>query len=462
MFTLSSVFYISTLLTGTVLAAPTIISRQTTEPCTAVFDPNEAYDWNNSLGLGTSNGAKNGSGIVKINPKANFKFTKVNTSPPSYYIQSWDNRNLAVGMRSNNSLFFTQNKDDGNLKFIIECGTTCSSGLNDGCFMKLADDPKRCVRVGTGDSAASGSAITVVDECVKNDTQRFNYFTVPSPPTPIPPTKPPTTSPPPPTNSSGKVCNPNFEFQGVRVANSAINWGAASFLANTELVGERDFNKRLEIRFEQTGSPNPYYVAKSLNGTNLVIAVRPQYDNLNFVDKLDPNDARQKWEIECKAFCRGASEVAPGDLSADGCTIKSVFDNRCVQLGNGPTAGSQGDRIFVNACDGTDSQRFNFLTSPFKASGHTSSTNELSGAGAKGNVAAALGDSDSVNLDVKQLITNSYIVIGLLVAILVAMMVMGVLASRGCLRGKDSRTRYTVVTGKETEAFTAPNGRYSD
>ncbi|KAL0567312.1 hypothetical protein V5O48_014681 [Marasmius crinis-equi] len=163
------------------------------------------------------------------------------------------------------------------------------------------------------------------------------------------------------------VCHPNFEFEGVRVANSATYWGASSFKANVDLTGEGSFNNRLEIRFEQTGSAIPQYVAKSLNGTSLAVAVRDN-GNLFFVDKLDTNNARHKFLIECKAFCKGAGQVHPGDLSADGCTIKSAFDNKCVQLGKGPNAGNQGDHIFVNTCDGTDSQRWNFVTSPFKKS----------------------------------------------------------------------------------------------
>ena len=80
----------------------------------------------------------------------------------------------------------------------------------------------------------------------------------------------------------------------------------------------------------------------------------------------------------------------------------------------------------------------------------------------KGNVAAAIGDSDSVDLDMNQLITNSYIIIGLLAGILIAMVVAGVASTRGCLKGRDSKPRYAVVTGKDTESFTTPSGRYSD
>ncbi|KAL0565702.1 hypothetical protein V5O48_016314, partial [Marasmius crinis-equi] len=149
------------------------------------------------------------------------------------------------------------------------------------------------------------------------------------------------------------VCHPNFEFEGIHIANSGT------------ITGEGSFNKSLEVRFEQTGSANPQSVAKSLNGTNLVVAVRDN-GNLFLVDKLDTNNA---FLIDCKAFCKGAGQVPPGDLSADGYTIKSAFDNKRIQVGKGPNAGAQGDRIFVTSCDGTDSQRFNFITSPLKKSG---------------------------------------------------------------------------------------------
>ncbi|KAK1233142.1 hypothetical protein PQX77_003677 [Marasmius sp. AFHP31] len=85
-----------------------------------------------------------------------------------------------------------------------------------------------------------------------------------------------------------------------------------------------------------------------------------------------------------------------------------------------------------------------------------------SGGTTKGNVAAAIDDSDLVDLDVKQLITNSYIVIGLLAGILITMVVVGVMSTRGALRGRDSKPRYTVVVGKDTESLTAPSMRYSD
>ncbi|KAL0569820.1 hypothetical protein V5O48_012138 [Marasmius crinis-equi] len=473
MISLSTVLYLSTIVTGVAFAKPTLSNRQT-QTCTPNFSTSDPFDWNNSENLGFSDGVKSGSGILKTQPLGLFKFTKVNSSPPSFYIQSFENQNLAVGLRSNNSLFLTDNKFDGNTKFIIECGD-CGNSVNDNCFMKLADKPDQCVQVGKNSPlrGSDGDAVFVTAPCRRDDSQRFNYFQRPLPPTPIIPATPPQNPNPPPQNPnppsnspSQGVCNPNFEFEGVRVANSAIYWGAPSFANNVDLAGEGSFDKRLEIRFEQTGSPNPYYVAKSLNGTNLAVAVRTN-GNLYFVDNLDTSNARHRFQIECKAFCRGATTVAPGDLSADGCTIKSAFDNKCVQLGNGPSAGSQGDRIFVNNCDGTDSQRFNFLTSPFKQSGRATFASSSSGAGAKGNVAAAaIGESDSVNLDVKQLIMNSYIVIGLLAGILVAMVVMGVLASKGCFKGRDSKPRYSFITGsnlKETEALTSPTrGRYSD
>ncbi|KAK1219256.1 hypothetical protein PQX77_018022 [Marasmius sp. AFHP31] len=352
MISIPTLIYLATVARTVAFAKPTPSKRQITEKCTAVFTPDDAYDWSNSLGIGLSDGIQAGSGIIKVsNPKRLFKFTK----------------NLAVGLRANNSLFLTENKNDENTKFLIECTTTCDKGLNDGCFMKFAENPNRCVQV--GQTGAMGEALFVADACEQTDRQRFNYFV--QQPTSTPVTSPPvTTSPPttttivPPTMPTAAVCNPNFESEGVRVANSAVNWGAPSFDAEVDLVAINDFDERFEIRFEQTGSPQPYYVAKSLNGTNLAVAVRPE-GSLYLTDNLDTNDARHKWMIECKAGCKLPSQVSPGDLAADGCTIKSAFDSKCVQLGDGPSAGLVGDHIFVNDCDGTDSQRFNFLTSPF-------------------------------------------------------------------------------------------------
>ena len=129
--------------------------------------------------------------------------------------------------------------------------------------MKLADNPNTCVQVGNNAPVrgSGGDPVFIASECRRDDSQRFNYFTREKPNTPIiPPTSPPTT--PPNNTPEQKVCNPNFEFEGVRVVNSAQYWGAPKFEDNVDLVGEGAFNKRLEIRFEQTGSPKPYYVAK--------------------------------------------------------------------------------------------------------------------------------------------------------------------------------------------------------
>ncbi|KAJ8521942.1 hypothetical protein ONZ45_g1464 [Pleurotus djamor] len=454
MFSVFTLLYATSVLSGAVLAKP-LTRRQGSPPpiCTPGFTGDDPYDWNNSEAIGFANGLKSGSTILKV-PAAGrplFKFTKIESSPPSFTIEPFGGSNLAVGLLPNNSLALTENKGvNGNTRFIIECGD-CGSFVEDNCFMRLADKPEL------------------------EDSQRFNYFkqVAPSTSAPLPSSTAVTSTTwphehdkastttnthlPSPTPS---VCNPNFEFEGVRVANSATYWGAPSFESNVDLVGETDFNKRLEIRFEQTGSPNPYYVAKSLNGSNLVIATRAVNDNLYFISG-DENNQRKFFKIECSAFCRGANSVVPGDLSADGCVIKSAFNDKCVQLGNGPSAGNVGDRIFLNTCDGTDSQRFNFLTSPFKQSGRP--TSDLAG-----NAQVRLSNSgdDDTSSELKELIRNSYIAIGLLGASLLAIIILGAVAlSRGCMKGRDSKSRYTVVAGKgELDGFTINphSGRYSD
>lgn len=117
---------------------------------------------------------------------------------------------------------------------------------------------------------------------MKNDSQRFNFFIIDE--QEIPP-KPPTPTPQP----SANVCHPNFEFAGVRVANSAVSWGAPQFVAGVDLIANSDFNKRMEIRFEQTGSPKQLYVAKSLNGSDLAVGIRPD-NGVLFLTKTNASD----------------------------------------------------------------------------------------------------------------------------------------------------------------------------
>ncbi|KAK1219999.1 hypothetical protein PQX77_017252, partial [Marasmius sp. AFHP31] len=113
MISFPTLIYLATFAGTVAFAKPTPSKRQTTEKCTAVFTPDDAYDWSNSLGIGLSDGIQAGSGIIKVsNPKRLFKFTKVESSPASFYIQSFDDQNLAVGLRANNSLFLTENKND--------------------------------------------------------------------------------------------------------------------------------------------------------------------------------------------------------------------------------------------------------------------------------------------------------------------------------------------------------------
>ncbi|KAK1225457.1 hypothetical protein PQX77_011606 [Marasmius sp. AFHP31] len=254
----------------------------------------------------------------------------------------------------------------------------------------------------------------------------LSTIAIASPANPINLLRPKSNSPP------EGVCYPNFEFERVRVANSGINWGAPSFLESVDLAAEGSFDKRLLIRFEQAGSPRPQYVAN-----------------------------RHEFIIECKAFCKSATANPPGKLSADGCIVKSAYDNKCVQMGRGPSAGNQGDRIFVNICDGTDSQRFNFITSPFKTSSRATT--------AKSNIDLAAvggtrGSDTSTESAMKQVIVNSYIVIGLLGGILLALIVLAIMNARD--KGPRSPPRYSFITGsglKETQALTSPiKRRHSD
>ncbi|CAL1707218.1 unnamed protein product [Somion occarium] len=212
--------------------------------------------------------------------------------------------------------------------------------------------------------------------------------------------------------------------------------GTKSFKQGTDLTADDDFNKRLEIRFEQTGSPNPYYVAKSLNGTNLAVSVKD--DGGLFLSQQDDRDVRQRFTIDCVSGCPGGG-IGGGGLAADGCTIRSAFKSECVQVGNGSGAGKTGDRVFTTLCSGTDSQRFNFLTSPFAPS-----TLAVSGA-----VDSKLSSGSTLG-DLNTLLRNSYIAIGLLIAVLIGLIVVAlVMLSRGCLKGS-GKGRYESVSTKNT------------
>lgn len=152
--------------------------------------------------------------------------------------------------------------------------------------MHLSDNPKLCVQVGDRKDASGNPTRGAIgdtlhlSECRRDDSQRFNYFrrpkVTPRPPQPQPP-------------SSANVCHPNFEFAGVRVANSAVYWGAPQFAEDVDLLANTDFSKRMEIRFEQTGSPKPFYVAKSLNGSDLAVGIRRD-NGVLFLTKQNASD----------------------------------------------------------------------------------------------------------------------------------------------------------------------------
>lgn len=150
--------------------------------------------------------------------------------------------------------------------------------MGDGCFIQLASNLEFCVQNGdrNGSAGARGDPLNI-RQCVKNDGQRFNFFVdEPIPTTSAPVTtqsistthswhdSTPTSSTPTPAapSPSASVCHPNFEFAGVTVANSAVSWGAPQFDAGVGLIANGNFNQRMEVRFEQTGSPSPSYVAK--------------------------------------------------------------------------------------------------------------------------------------------------------------------------------------------------------
>ena len=94
---------------------------------------------------------------------------------------------------------------------------------------------------------------------MKNDSQRFNFFPIKEKdlPTPKPHLQP--SSPPAPELA---VCHPNFEGAGVTVVNGNVSWGVPTFSRGVDLVATGETETPLVIRFEQTGSPRPFYIGK--------------------------------------------------------------------------------------------------------------------------------------------------------------------------------------------------------
>ena len=94
---------------------------------------------------------------------------------------------------------------------------------------------------------------------MRNDSQRFNFFPIEERdlPTPDPHSQP--SSPPVPELA---VCHPNFEGAGVTVVNGNVSWGVSTFSQGVDLVAKVETETSLVIRFEQTGSPKPFYIGK--------------------------------------------------------------------------------------------------------------------------------------------------------------------------------------------------------
>ena len=141
----------------------------------------------------------------------------------------------------------------------------------------------------------------------------------------------------------------------------------------------------------------------------------------------------QQFEIDCFSGCPGGN-IGGGGLAADGCKIRSAYTTWCVQAGSAQSAGREGDPIFTNLCATQDSQRFNFLVSPFNPVGR--------GAGQNGDsvlsVSGAVSDSDSDGESkLSTLIRNSYIMIGLLAIVLIMLLLTTLIAiAKGMFKGK--------------------------
>ncbi|KAL0951956.1 hypothetical protein HGRIS_008607 [Hohenbuehelia grisea] len=416
-----------------------------------------------------------------------------------YFAKSLNGTNLSVDAASGELTLNPSNPNQSSFNptqfYLIECVSGCKPGLTlgsggfigDGCRIRSASNDKLCVQVGNREGPGQDGDRIVLRPCANFQSQRWNLITSafrPDPPaasspswphqsaTPSAPSWPHQSAKPsapswphqsgsptlPGAAPSASVCNPNFENVGVRVANSATNWGARRFVTNEDLVTDGVFDTRLEVVFQQTGFPAVSYVAKSLNGTNLIVGARAN-GLLYLLTESAESSARQRWLIECIGGCPGGNRAAGGGLAADNCRIKFQATGQCVQI----SSRNPGDTITLQSCNGQDNQRFNFQTSPFTA--RISDGPETLASSAKPK--AHLSDTDLGDLsigDLKKLMANGYIVIGLLAGVLLALVALAViLLSRGCLKGRAGRgkPKYSTVARGDIEVFDTQK-RYSD
>ncbi|KAL0951958.1 hypothetical protein HGRIS_008609 [Hohenbuehelia grisea] len=406
-----------------------------------------------------------------------------------YFAKSLNGTNLAVDKTNGELTLKLANPSSKDQAWVIECTSGCSPGASlgadgfvaDGCRIKSASTGQ-CAQVGSAVFAGKvGDAITL-QNCATVDSQRYNLITSPfrirpSPSlpsssvssTPWPHQSPSSSSTPWPHQSasasipapspSASVCSPNFENVGVRVANSAVQWGARQFVNNENLVLNSDFNTRMEVVFQQTGFPAVSYVAKSLNGSNVIVGARAN-GTLYLLDETPESTTKQRWLIECIGGCPGGNRAAGGGLAADNCRIRFQSTGQCAQI----ASRNVGDLITLENCNGQDNQRFNFQTSPFTTPINDGPSTFASSSKPKAHLADS--DLDDLTLDdLKKLMTNSYIVIGLLAAVLLALLALVVtLLSRSCMKGRSAvagKTKYSTVARGDLEGFDAPK-RYSD
>ena len=173
--------------------------------------------------------------------------------PYSQYHSSFEDPSLVVGLRGNSSLFLTPQKYVGLFagrlrltsnsltrssatQFDISCNTSCGLSLvGDGCFVTLASNPNFCVQVGdrNGVAGAQGDPLSI-RPCVKNDSQRFNFFVIDDP---VPPSKPSQ----PPTPPRPNQCTPQFP------TDAPVDWN------NSESIGPIEDDSRLIIKSNKAG-----------------------------------------------------------------------------------------------------------------------------------------------------------------------------------------------------------------
>lgn len=97
------------------------------------------------------------------------------------------------------------------------------------------------------------------------------------------------------------------------------------------------------------------------NDVSLSVVSDPYGGSITTLGATDIYDVKQQFRVTCRFDC-GDDHSSSGTFIGDVCTISAVGDTtKCVQVGEGPNVGKDGDSISLRTCDdAVFAQKFNF------------------------------------------------------------------------------------------------------